>query len=694
MRLKLVHKLLGGFFTNVILITVVAAISILMLSEIDTAHHVVEDRSDLSAFLMKAEIQHLDFMDQMDQLFLSGKTIDSLKGHTECDFGKWYASFQPYHSEIEAIHASIAKPHEEIHKSAAEALALYKAGQTDEAKEIYQNSTLPAVSQVRQSLNRLADTLDKDVSDAKALASQSSNRARSTLLLGSLLALIVASGLGFLLTRSIVNGVTQVARAADGLAQGDVEQTVKVKEGDEIGQMAKSFSNMISYLREMAQIAEAVSNGDLTKSATPRSDRDVLGIAFQRMIANLREMVGHVSFSASSLAAASQQVSAASEQAGSATSQIAATIQQVAHGNQDQSTAVQETTASVDQLSKAIDQITKGAEEQARSIQKASVSVAQLNDSINQVANASKEVSNATQKAFEAASSGAQSVRKSTQGMDSIKARTNDVATKIQELGSYSNQIGSIVETIDDIAEQTNLLALNAAIEAARAGEHGRGFAVVADEVRKLAERSSKSTKEIANLINQVQRGTQEAVSAMDQGTREVEAGSQLAQEAGVALNNILSAVQAAANQVSHITSAVQQMEGASKQVIDLMDSVSSIVEESAAASRQMAASSQQLAGTFEKVAAVSEETSAAAEEVSASTEEMSAQVEQMMAQAQSLAKMADELQAAVGKFRIAEDNGHDITFRRRKSDWTSLDTYNMSRQPRPLEKAFQDHHD
>jgi methyl-accepting chemotaxis protein len=239
--------------------------------------------------------------------------------------------------------------------------------------------------------------------------------------------------------------------------------------------------------------------------------------------------------------------------------------------------------------------------------------------------------------------------------MTQIQAVVGQAAGKVRELGVLGQKIGAVVETIDDIAEQTNLLALNAAIEAARAGEHGKGFAVVADEVRKLAERSGRETKQIADLIAQVQTGTQEAVAAMDSGAATVELGSQKAAQAGAALEQILAAVQETVRQVGEIASSSQRMASGARSVTNAMHSISAVVEESSAATEEMAAQASAVTNAIQSIAAVSEEQSAATEEVSASTEQMSAQVEEMSAQAQELADTADQLKQLVSRFRLVD---------------------------------------
>jgi methyl-accepting chemotaxis protein len=252
-----------------------------------------------------------------------------------------------------------------------------------------------------------------------------------------------------------------------------------------------------------------------------------------------------------------------------------------------------------------------------------------------------------------AARDSAEIINKTIERMESIKASSDLVGQRIKKMGQHSEQIGAIVETIDDIATQTNLLALNAAIEAARAGEHGKGFAVVADEVRKLAENSAEATQEIAGLIATIQRTTDEAVQAMDTGSAEVEAGASQADEAGRALDSILLTVESVSRQIEDIASSAQQMEASANELASAMDSVSAVVEENTAATEEIAAGAGEASQAIENIAAISEENGAASEEVSATVEEVSAQVEEVTASAQALAGMAQALREQIARFRL-----------------------------------------
>jgi methyl-accepting chemotaxis protein len=240
--------------------------------------------------------------------------------------------------------------------------------------------------------------------------------------------------------------------------------------------------------------------------------------------------------------------------------------------------------------------------------------------------------------------------------MVSIRNKVSLSTSKVQEMGNRSSEIGVIIETIEDIASQTNLLALNAAIEAARAGEQGKGFAVVADEVRKLAERSGLATKEIAKLIQGIQNTVNEAIVAMKESSSEVEAGVIQANSAGQALDSILAVAESVYKQAEDAGKAASKVSEAATELVDAVDSVSAVIEKNTAATEEMAANSSELTQAVESTASTSEENSAAVEEVTASTEEVLAQVEQVSAFADTLLESAQGLQKIISQFSLTSD--------------------------------------
>ncbi len=357
---------------------------------------------------------------------------------------------------------------------------------------------------------------------------------------------------------------------------------------------------MVGPLRKMVVYAEEVAAGDLSeRQRTFRSSDEIgqLADALVRMRGNLRELIKQVRGSTDHVAASSEELTASAEQSAQAANQVAQVITEVANGAERQLKAVDDTASTVEQLSASIQQIAANA---------------------NTVANTSS-------RSAETARDGSKAVEKAISQMGNIETTVIRSAEVVTKLGERSKEIGTIVDTIAGIAGQTNLLALNAAIEAARAGEQGRGFAVVAEEVRKLAEQSQEAAKQIADLISEIQKDTDSAVTAMNEGTKEVRVGAEVVNDAGRAFQNIFLSFSEVTNQVKDISAAIQQMAGGSQQIV----------------------------GAVRDIDAISKQTASQSQTVSAATEEQSATMEEIAASSQALAKMAEELSLAVSKFKV-----------------------------------------
>ncbi|MBS0455792.1 MAG: methyl-accepting chemotaxis protein [Proteobacteria bacterium] len=253
-------------------------------------------------------------------------------------------------------------------------------------------------------------------------------------------------------------------------------------------------------------------------------------------------------------------------------------------------TAVQVAAASQETQATAM-HLADAAEHQAQQINTASDKISEMAASIDEVSKNSAESAEVAQRSVQIAAKGADVVRQTIQGMDSIRDQIQETSKRIKRLGESSQEIGSIVELINDISEQTNILALNAAIQAASAGEAGRGFAVVADEVQRLAERASNATKRIETLVQTIQSDTNEAVNSMEQTTAEVVSGARLAEDAGLALGEIETVSNDLASLISNISTAARQQSDAASDITATMNTIQEITSQTSQGASQTAES-------------------------------------------------------------------------------------------------------
>ncbi len=361
--------------------------------------------------------------------------------------------------------------------------------------------------------------------------------------------------------------------------------------------IAEQISKPIKILEKAAN---CIASGDLSLSKITVSSKDELGhlaLAFETMVKNLRGLVHKIGSSSEQVAASSEELTASAEQSAQAANSVAISISETATAVEDQSTTIY----------KAMTMVEKIAAEMQQQSNKTQNTVTIVGGAVN------------------SAKIGDETVSTAINQMNNIRKAVDNSANVVGELGEYSKKIGQIVETISNIAGQTNLLALNAAIEAARAGEQGRGFAVVADEVRKLAEQSQEAAKQISGIIGDIQSKTEDAVKVMIDGTQEVRQGSDIVIQAGEAFRDI----------DKHISE------------------VATIAQGSADDMNQLVIASQTILESMRKSEQISHDISGQTQSISAATEEQSASMEEIASSSQSLATLAQDLQTEVNKFRV-----------------------------------------
>ncbi|MGE5593961.1 MAG: methyl-accepting chemotaxis protein [Betaproteobacteria bacterium] len=538
--------------------------------------------------------------------------IQNDRSEFEADYGRVGSLLVT--DEGKQIHAAVEQDWKEYTSIVDESMTLSRQMQSQEALSLLRGRGREIGDQLAASVDELIALIDRQVagvvSGADATAAAATRDIITVIVVSGILSLL----LGLLLAKAITDPIQKLVRATNKAAQGDLSEELQAHSTDEIGMLTKAFASMLG---------------------------------------SLKSLIGEVTASAQAVAATSEELSASAEESAKAVQQISDTVQQVAAGTQDQSSRTSDVATSVGQVDQAIIQVAKGAESQVKSVHEASTVVSDMKKSLGETMQALETVGESSQRSAESAARGGESVRNVIASMGRIAGTTRTVAERIAELDKHSQEIGRILEVIDDIAEQTNLLALNAAIEAARAGEHGRGFAVVADEVRKLAERSSSETKAIAELVGRVRQATEKAVSAIDSGLKEVEAGSALSEEAGKALAQISSDAEEGGSLIARLIESARALAEASSRVEKTIDDIVSVAEENTAATEEMAASAEEVKKAVDAIASVSEETAASVEEVSASAEQVSASIQEMAASAQSLADMAQKLRDAISRFKV-----------------------------------------
>jgi methyl-accepting chemotaxis protein len=514
---------------------------------------------------------HHLLMEQVTFLLLNGTEFSGGDDPTKCNFGKYIQSFETDNSVLEEALEEITTYHDAFHFSVPLMKEALAAGDTGGAVDVFQNQMVPNAEKTFEllgvmrdeasrvvglynSMNQLAlveaaetqrtffsklaevihinDTISADRVD---LAISDSARVNTMALIGMVAAAALALILGIALTRAITGPMEQGVDFAKAISLGDLGVELKVEQKDEIGQLADAMREMQQALQIKARVLEQIAEGDLSVSVQKASEKDGLGESMVRMKSSLNDLIGQVR------------------------------------------SAVEQVTAGADQVSQASQNLSQGATEQASSLEEVSSSATQVNSQSKQNAENATEANSLSKKAAQDAESGNKQMAELEEAM--------------KKINTSSDEIKKVVKVIDDIAFQINLLALNANVEAARAGKYGKGFAVVAEEVRNLAVRSANAVQETTGMV--------------EDSIRNIELGNKAVELTGGQLRSIVDGAGKVANFLDEIATASREQAQAIEQISEGLDQIDQVTQSNTASAEESASASEELAGQAQQLQGV-----------------------------------------------------------------------------------------
>ena len=483
----------------------------------------------------------------------------------------------------------------------------------------------------------------------------------------AILALLVAAVLAWFASRLIIHPILEVAGTAKLIAGGDLTHRAGVQSTDEIGGLAEAFNTMAGNLEktvtkllraeeQIKSVAQTVGSRSRTVIDRVDQQRYILGDAYQsidQLNGGVRKITENV-----------EVLSAASEETSASMLQMVASMEEVTRHAESLWGSVEETASATQEMVSSIGEVDRNIEYLSGFVTDTSSSMVEMSASIAQVEVNAARSYELTLTVSRAAESGMRAVRETIEGMEQIRRAVSDSNSVISRLGDRSAAIGKIVNVIDDFAEQTNLLALNASILAAQAGEHGRGFSVVAAEIRQLSERTAASTREITALIRSVQEEVANALTATASGTKLVEQGVSLSRDAGKALTNILDSASKASAMGKEIAAATREQAGGSENVTRAVARLQEMVTQVNAATAQQAQGSDHILKAVESMREVTgyvrqamTEQKSGSTMISAAADRMIGMIHEIFQVAASQAAESEKIVATMEQVRAIADS-------------------------------------
>jgi methyl-accepting chemotaxis protein len=554
-------KIGAGFALALIILIIVGAVSYNGLDKLNTntglVTHTFRVRENLRGLLQAmtdAETGQRGYIITADQSYLE-------------PFNKGLAEVNSYVTTLRGLFKDMYNSAQTARLDALQAVAEKRITSLKEVLDLQKNKSQEAAKQWiltgggKQEMDNIRDIIGKmqaeesDLLDRRTSeAAESARGAEMTIIIGTLGALVLLSIVAVVVTRNISGPLREITATAERIAAGDLAGNIANNpRQDEVGALTRSFTRMTDSLRGISDVATKIAGGDLQVQIKPQSERDLLGNAFGAMVENLQKLIAQTADGINVLSTAANQISTSTTQLASSSAQTA--------------TSVSEATTTVEEVRQT----------------------AQLSSQ------KSKAVSESAHRMAQISQSGTKSTEETIGGINRIRQHMHAVAESMVRLSEQSQTIGQIVATVEDLAVQSNILAVNASIEAAKAGEHGKGFAVVAQEVRSLAEQSKQATNQVRTILTDIQKATGAAVMATEQGTKAVEAGVKQATDAGQSIQALSSSVAEASQTATQIAASSQQQLVGVDQVASAMESIKQASVQNLTSAKQLEAAAHNL---------------------------------------------------------------------------------------------------
>ncbi len=425
-------------------------------------------------------------------------------------------------------------------------IALIRANKREEAVALHKSTASRQISTIEKQMEAMRDFASVKATSFVTGAKETAEKTYILVYLLVIVAVILSISIAFLISRPIIGPLKGAVKAANNIAGGDLSVTMPREERkDEVGDLTRAFAGMMRYLQEMAGVSKRIAGGDLTVTVKPVSEKDLLGNAFAEMIGNLRTVNLEIREGVQVLASSVSEILASTTQLASVSSETAA--------------SVNETTSTVEEVKQT----------------------ARLS------AEKSRSVSEGAQKAVAVGEQGAAAVAETTAGINHTKSVMETVTESIVRMSEQTQAIGEIMAVVNDLAQQSNLLSVNAAIEAAKAGEHGKGFAVVAQEIRSLADQSKEATGQVRTILSDIQKATSTSVLAAEQVSKAVEGSVNQAAESGEAIRKLADSIEESAHAATQIAASNQQQFVGMDQIAQAMEAVRQASQQHVAGTKQ-----------------------------------------------------------------------------------------------------------